>query len=96
MPHDVPPTPAASVMVSPSMEMAAQQPPRPAKYPPTASMLEAPTAGKAIVDTAIVKKPLPSPDVDKPSSNKLLWIVFAVIALAMAGAAVWFLLVRGD
>ena len=94
MPHPVAPAPShEAVVVSQSMTMAAAQLSSP--RPPTASLLEAPPFRAAAA--AAAAKPSTAGDTDKHravGSNKTLWIVFAVIAVAMIGATIAILVTR--
>lgn len=93
MPHAVAPVQEAAVVVSHSMTMAAAQLPS-APKPPTASLLEAPPFQAA---AAAAAKPSTARDTDKHRAvdgNKTLWIVFAVIAVAMIGATIAILVTR--
>ncbi len=99
MPHAVAPAPLPSmpheaVVVSQSMTMAAAQLPA-APRPPTASLLEAPPFQAAAA--AAVKRSSTGGDTDKHRAvrgNKTLWIVFAILAVAMIGATIAIVLTR--
>lgn len=99
MPHAVAPAPLPSmqheaVVVSQSMTMAAAQLPS-APKPPTASLLEAPPFQAAAA--AVVKGGSSAGDTDKHRAvggNKTLWIVFAILAVAMIGATIAIVLTR--
>ncbi len=97
MPHPVAPAPSMqheAIVVSQSMMMAAGQHPSVPK-PPTASLLEAPPFQAAAA--AAVKSRSTAGDTDKHRAvggNQTLWIVFALIAVAMIGATIAIVVTR--
>jgi hypothetical protein len=93
MPHAVAPAPAEAVVVSQSMTMAAAQLPSTAK-PPTASLLEAPPFQAAAAAAAARPSAGETDKHRAVGGNRTLWIVFAVIAVAMIGATIAILVTR--